>query len=177
MNILLAPHNDDEALFCSYIIQQNNPLVIVVTDGMNMIHKGITPEIRREETLRAMEILGASVLFLGLHDDKLTPSQVAFALKGIKPSWVFAPAVYKHGHIGHNIVGQVALDLWKDKVIKYATYQVNDFELKGDIAVYPTKKEECLKELALKEYRTQNVDGVAKVHFDAVKGKPEYFIK
>jgi LmbE family N-acetylglucosaminyl deacetylase len=177
MDIFLAPHNDDETLFGAFSIIRNKPLVIIVTDGMKMIDKGIDFMMRRNETLNAMRILKASVLFLGLEDDCLTDSKVELSLKGLKPDTVFAPAVYLYGHTGHNIVGRVALKLWGDKVVKYATYQTNDFELKGDIAVNPSPMEKELKERALAEYVSQNIEGIAKVHFDAVRGKPEYYIK
>ena len=36
MKILLAPHNDDEALFAAYTIMREHPLVIVVTDGYRL---------------------------------------------------------------------------------------------------------------------------------------------
>lgn len=175
MDILLAPHNDDECLFCAYTIMRYKPLVIIVTDGMNMQSKGIDFIMRRQETVDAMKVLGASVVFLGLRDDTFEDIDLEMAIEGLKPDRVFAPAVYNNGHIGHNIVGRVALKLWGDKVIKYATYEYPNLTLQGDITITPSNGEALLKTKALLAYPSQIA--VNKVHFDAVAGKPEYYIK
>jgi LmbE family N-acetylglucosaminyl deacetylase len=150
------------------------PLVIIVTDGMNMTERGITPDLRRRETLRAMEVLNASALFLGIKDDRGGANDVMNALAALKPEIVFAPAVYPKGHIWHNIVGQVAMALFPEKLCKYATYQTDDYSLKGDIMIMPTPKEKELKDKALAMYESQH--SIAAIHFQEVKNKPEWYV-
>jgi LmbE family N-acetylglucosaminyl deacetylase len=121
-----------------------------------------------------MAVLGAEVLFLGIPDKYLNERILIDTIKGLKPEFVFAPAVYPKGHPDHNLVGKVAINLWGKGVNKYATYQTNDFALKGDIAVEGVGDEPKLKQLALSKYKSQHQ--LARVHFEAVKGKPEYYI-
>jgi LmbE family N-acetylglucosaminyl deacetylase len=178
MDILLAPHNDDECLFTAYTIMRHKPLVVVCTDGMNYSHKGVDFVARRRETLNAMEVLGARVLFLGLRDDCLEEADLELAIEGLKPARVFAPACYPNGHKGHNIVGKVALELWGSKVVKYATYEYpNTYILTGDIPVKPRNgKEALLKATALSKYVSQ-INSEAIVHFKTVANTLEYYIK
>ena len=73
--ILFAPHNDDEALFTSFICMREKPLVVIVTDSWKQFNRGekdITAEVRRNESVEAMKILGCQVVFLGIPDNKLT---------------------------------------------------------------------------------------------------------
>ena len=174
-SVLLSPHNDDETLFCAYTVMRYKPLVVVVTDCMNMEDKGIDFMLRRRETLEAMSILGADVIFLGLRDDMFDDLDLEMAIEGLKPDKVFAPALYPNGHKTHNLVGKVAERLWKYKLIKYATYEYPELTLKGDIAITPSKEEELLKTKALLAYTSQI--RVNKIHFDMIAGKPEYYIK
>ena len=63
-SIFLAPHNDDEALFGSFTIIREKPLVVIITDSWiqpNRGEKGCDAETRWNETKKAMEILGAPV--------------------------------------------------------------------------------------------------------------------
>jgi LmbE family N-acetylglucosaminyl deacetylase len=172
-SILLAPHADDETLFCAYTIMRYKPLVIIVTDSM----KGTDFMLRRKETLEAMKILGADVIFLGLRDDTLDELDLEMAIEGLRPEAVYAPAQYPNGHKAHNIVGSVAKRLWKDRLFKYATYEYpNENVLTGDIIINPSKVEIELKDKALLAYTSQ-INSQAIVHFKTVRNKPEYYIK
>lgn len=177
MKILLAPHNDDEALFASYIIQREHPLVIIVTDGARHEQRGIAPTAqRRQESIDAMDIFGVPVMFLGISDNALTYDILFRRLKwfGTEIEKVYAPAIIEDGNPDHNIVGEVAKDLWDHAghVEFYSTYSIKDLEPRGKTAIIPTPEEEALKEQALSKYISQlRCNGG---HFAAVKGKPEY---
>lgn len=177
MRILLAPHNDDEALFASYIIMRMRPLVIVVTDGMIHQLRGIaTREQCRKESIDAMAILQAPVAFLGIDDTKLTKQILIERLRPLcdqsKECVVYAPEVIENGNEQHNIVGQVADILWGDKVVHYSTYTKDDLTPRGKIAVVPSEEEALIKVAALRWYKSQlKCNGP---HFDAVVGENEY---
>ena len=69
-SIILCPHNDDEALFCSSLIIRYNIPVIIVFDSFvqEKRNKLITKEIRRKESENAMKILGGGLMFWGYRD-------------------------------------------------------------------------------------------------------------
>jgi len=176
MDIWLASHNDDETLYGAYTIMREKPLVVIVTDGYLHVPKGVQPEDRRQESIRAMLILEAPVVFLGLHDDNLKEYEIYTRLCNLKNiDKVYAPAVYEDGHKHHNMVGRVALELWGFKVGKYATYTMDNPVPQGNIEVVPSEEERLLKSLALKEYDSQLK--LNKLYFDAVDGKSEWLIR
>jgi len=178
--ILLSPHNDDETLFSSYIILREKPLVIIVTDGYSQMergHKTITPELRKSETLNAMKILEADVGFLGLRDTAIHCDNLKEKLIIFNPDIIYAP--YPNSvNQQHNLVGNVAEELWGDKVKFYATYTKQEEYTKetlapnGDIEIKPTQKEMELKNKALDCYKSQM--RLCNLHFLAVRNKSEY---
>jgi LmbE family N-acetylglucosaminyl deacetylase len=174
MKLLLAPHNDDEALYCAFTIMRLKPLVVIVTDSAKHLQRyGITAQERRSETIEAMKILGATVLFLGIPDDNLTEEVLSERLKHLDPEMVFAPAI-QGGNADHDTVGKVADNLWGDKVKHYATYTREDPVPSGNSVVIPTAVEISRKHEALKKYPTQlKVNGM---YFISVMGKPEYYV-
>ena len=170
--IVLAPHNDDECLFCAYTIIREKPLVIVVTDGFNQTIYGVKTDWleRRRESIRAMGILGASVMFMAIRDIDLTEDLFYERLKYLNPDKVYAPAL-EGGHQAHDIVSRVAQRLFKD-VTYYYTYSRQELFAKGKIEVIPTQEEIELKNKALDEYKTQL--NMKEPHFEMVKGKSEW---
>lgn len=122
--LLLAPHSDDEVLFASFSILHYQPdIVIIAGDPDRRIR-----EIRERETRLALNHLGArgkvwwwphvegQIDKRALKHDLL---DTLFALYGT----VFAPAVEPHGHLEHNMVGEVALEVYGPKhVVSYLTY-------------------------------------------------------
>lgn len=172
MKILLAPHNDDEALFAAFTIMREKPLVIVVTDGYIQLDRGVGPHERRYETIDAMRILSAPVVFLGIPDTGLTPEVLKARLAGLDPELVYAPAVYPNGNKGHNVVGSVAMELWPNKVKLYHTYELNRLYIDRDNAILPSLSELETKNRALDAYKSQL--RLNKPHFDAVRGLPEH---
>lgn len=183
--ILLSPHNDDESLFASYIILREKPLVIIITDGyaqsVKRHHTSITPELRKQETLCAMKILGAKTEFFGISDLSLNHANIKNKLVVLDPDVVYAP--YPNSkHEQHNLVGNVAYELWGDRVQFYATYTkqkvytVETLAIKGDIEIKPTEEEKALKNKALDCYKSQlKLSG--SIHFLAVRNKSEYLCK
>jgi LmbE family N-acetylglucosaminyl deacetylase len=176
-HLLLAPHSDDESLFASYIIQKFKPLVLIITDAYKHEAKygkedGIL--VRRKESEEAMKILGVDIEFLGIPDNALYLDNLIVNLEDYKiKGKVFAPAL-QGGHTDHDIVSLATKEVWGDRVVYYATYTKESLEPKGDIPIIPTKKEEEKKAAALACYKSQLK--VNKHHFDAVRGKPEYYI-
>ena len=178
--ILLSPHNDDETLFAAYIILREKPLVVIATDGyaqMERSHKEITPELRKNETLCAMKILGAEVEFFGIRDTLINHESLKRKLATFNPEIVYAP--YPNSvHEQHNLVGNMAYELYGNRVKFYATYtkqEVYNIETlapKGDIEIKPTKEEMELKNQALDCYKSQI--RLCNEHFIAVRNKSEY---
>lgn len=176
MDILISPHNDDETLFASLLIMRRKPLVIIVTDGEKHLYKyGLPIEQRRQESIEAMQILGASVMFLNIPETKLTEEILTERLKYIKPEgFIYAPAVDPEGNFDHNVVGAVADKLWGSKVVHYSTYKLSDLTPQGDIELHFNPEERAKKELALNKYTSQLTYN--RPHFDAVKDKCEYLV-
>jgi LmbE family N-acetylglucosaminyl deacetylase len=174
VNILLSPHNDDEVLFAAYSIMRMKPLVIVVTDSVRHLERyGITAEDRRKESITAMEILEAPVMFLGIPDDKLCFPDLQTRLKNLKfNGLVYAPAI-TGGNDEHDTVGAVAISLWADRAVQYMTYTKDNPKSKGSIKVDPIPIEIDLKNKALQQYKSQL--RINKIYFDAAFNAPEYY--
>ena len=175
-NLLLAPHSDDEALFASYIILKFKPLVVVVTDATKHQAKfgdwsGILA--RRKETEAAMKIFGVDVEFLGIPDNALYLDNLVVNLEDYEVTGkIFAPAL-QGGHADHDTVALAADKVWEDQVTYYSTYTKDNLTPEGGLAIIPSKQEEELKNKALECYVSQLK--INKPHFDAVRGKPEYY--
>ncbi len=175
MKILLSPHNDDEALFCSFTILREKPLVIIVTESHRQAQRGGLPHIRRAETVKAMALLGAPVVFLGIPDDRLTADLLCQRLAHFTDvEKVWAPAFYLNGNPDHNAVSKAADILWGEKVICYSTYRLDDLEPQGTTEITPTEEEAAIKDAALNCYASQLV--LTPEHFAAVRGKSEYYV-
>jgi LmbE family N-acetylglucosaminyl deacetylase len=176
-SIFLAPHNDDESLFGAFTLIRERPLVIVVTDSYIQSDRGdigCTAEIRRQETINAMAITGCPVVFLGIKDTELTMFSLTERLRPFNPDVVYAPALQGGNH-QHDIVGLVAKDLFGTKCKHYCTYTKTELYTTGTIEIRPTPDELALKEKMLACYTSQ-VDLVStRPHFDAVRGKSEWF--
>ncbi len=178
INLFLAPHNDDEALFGAFTIMRENCHVIICTDSWIQFNRGqadITAEVRWQETCNACYILRCPVLRLGQRDDTVTDESLAIALERFVPiaNKVYAPAI-QHGNIHHDMVSRVAQQLFGDKVIQYTTYTPTVLHTVGNIEVIPTPEETLIKNRALECYVTQM--RINRPHFDAVFGKTEWLM-
>jgi LmbE family N-acetylglucosaminyl deacetylase len=171
--LFLAPHNDDEALFGAYTIMRRKPIVVIVTDSWIQFGRGqgITAKQRRQETIDAMNLLCAPVEFLGIRDNELDNGNLISALQCYSPDKVYAPQPNSK-NVQHNLVGEIAHQLWNGKVIFYSTYTTENLTPKGKIEIVPKPEEIEMKNRALDCYKSQiriNND-----HFVAVRGKSEY---
>lgn len=177
-NILLAPHSDDEALFASYIIMREKPIVVIVTDGTSHLKKfNISLEDRRAESINALKKLGQNYFdFLRIPEEDLTEERLLrelrlpmLALDRIDK--IYVPAL-QGGHPHHDLISHVATKLYGKKCLYYSTYQKNDLEPVGELEIIPTKEEKQIKEEALQCYASQLK--INPHHFEAVKNKSEY---
>lgn len=176
--ILIAPHNDDEALFASFTCLREKPLVIIVTDSWKQFNRGeknITAEARRQESIDGMTVLGCAVHFLAIPDNKLTRTELRKKLREFHPTTVYAPAI-QGGNAQHDLVGATALECFPN-VIQYTTYSKASDYTTGEAEIIPTPEELELKNQALECYRTQMSYERTAHHFHAVKGKSEWLIK
>lgn len=174
--VVLAPHNDDEALFCAFLLMRVRPLVIIVTDSYIQPHRGdlgCTSEIRRQETINAMNLIGVPVVFLGIKDTELTEDLLRERLKGFRPEQVYAPAI-QGGNFHHDIVGKVALELYGERCEHYCTYTKTELHTTGIVEIKPTEQEINLKNKMLECYQSQLNLNSTRPHFDAVFGKSEW---
>lgn len=179
IDLFLSPHNDDETLFGAYTLMRKKPLVVIATDSYIQQNRGenITAIQRFQETVNAMKILGCSVVRLGIRDDIADEWALIDRLAGFKNvGIVYAPEV-QGGNPIHDLLGQVAIKVFGDKVKQYATYSKKELYTTGSEEVKPTQEEIDLKEKALDCYASQINLLATAPHFEAVRGgKSEWFI-
>lgn len=170
MTILFSPHNDDESLFACYTIMREKPLVVVVYDGYQHQRKfNIGVNVRRNESIMAMKLLGVKVEFMGLSDDEsYDPYEMETLFKKYEADKIYIPAIGKNPQ--HNLVSSVCSSVFKD-VVRYCTYDDN-LQQKGSIEVIPTDEEIELKNKCLDCYISQLK--INPHHFEAVRNKSEY---
>ena len=157
--IFLAPHNDDEALFGAFTIMREKPSVFIITESYiqpNRGEVGCDAETRWEESKKAMQILGAMVIRVGIKDFELQAGNLANFFKGTYGTVekVYAPAL-QSGNPHHDMVSVAAKEIWGDKVVFYSTYAPGQFFTKGDIEIKPTPEEMEKKIQALACYTSQ----------------------
>lgn len=182
MNIFLSPHNDDEALFGSYIIQRSKPLVIVCFDGTQHEEKfGITVKERQAESEAACKAMGVKVQFLEIPDNlsdeesRVLLYQKLMRVLPFQIGWediatIFVPSE-TGGNRHHDIVSRVLRD--GDGLMYYSTYTKEDNgPVPGEMAINPTESEKEMKEFALSCYPSQHK--INPQFFESVKNKPEY---
>lgn len=162
--LFLAPHNDDEALFGSYIIQSYKPEVVIITDSYIQPERGETAcskEARQAESNAAMNILGAPVEFLHVPDKDMTDEVCEAALQKFVPpmyepspfDMVFAPAL-EGGNFAHDIVARVADKLFSN-VMHYSTYTKDRDYPEGTIEIWANDEMRAKKLAALQCYISQ----------------------
>ena len=170
---LLAPHNDDEALFASYTIMRFKPKVIVVTRSIKQETRHIRYHTRNNETRLAMETLGVEFELFDIPETELTVDNLSERLQTLTANIIFAPAL-QGGHPHHDIVCIASDNVFGGKVIHYATYTKDNLTPVGNIEIIPTQEEIELKNKALDCYASQFPWNQS--HFDAVRNKSEYWI-
>ena|SRR3990167_9831140 len=179
-SLAIIPHEDDESLFLAYTLMRERPLVLVVTSGWIQYLRGnlgCHEDTRRAETVRAMEILGCPVAFLGIKDTELTEELFR---KRIGPfarlefERIYAPAI-QGGNPQHDLIGKIAGQSFSNCTY-YTTYTKTELWTKGEIEVVPTEEEKALKIKALECYKSQINLGATRPHFLAVINKSEWLI-
>lgn len=182
MKILLAPHNDDEALFAAFTLIREKPLVVVVTDSFIQERRDsrVTSIRRRAESVAACAILRCSVMFLGIRDDApgaTMPDVIAERLRDFANiEEVYCPAL-QHGHPHHDFVNLAAKRVFSEgrtkPVIEYCTYSPKApfYANIGNRRIEGTSSEWALKREALACYPSQVWSAN---HFYAVNGQPEW---
>lgn len=140
--LLLAPHNDDETLFASFLIQRERPLVVVCFKATKQTWQGVTGATRERETQAALEQLHPGYRADGYeqwHDlddsDPMTrPSSlrilgrlITAQVEAMHATKIVAPAVEPvGGHPQHDAVGIVASEVAQRFDIpleRYSTYR------------------------------------------------------
>ena len=139
MKLAVIPHNDDEAIWCSFTLMKERPMVVIVFDSYVQVQRGnpgADAQTRRFETLHALLELGlientdvhpSQVTFLGLRDDAPDYGYLRAWLKQRRDDGQFdciiCPAWEQDGHEQHNGVARVCRDLWPaEQRTEYLTY-------------------------------------------------------
>lgn len=162
--VLFAPHNDDEALFCSFTIQRVQPLVVVCYRSVVQNDLGITADERESETAAAMRALGSDSTrwhqWQFPDDGSTTDEQIEGNMWGLldpmsddKPA-VFVPSASPRGHRDHNQINRVAHTVFDD-VTEYCTYDYGGPKHRSRNEVEPTGDMILRKLNALACYRSQ----------------------
>lgn len=127
--LIIAPHPDDETLGCGGLIARRaaegrRVVVAVVTDGRALFRRfGVTDPseaevsaMRKAETLRAVEILGADtgdVRFLDFENERLHEEravalrEIVALLRDVGPAEVYMPSDVE-GHREHVLTNEIA---------------------------------------------------------------------
>lgn len=177
--IFLSTHNDDESLFGAYTLMRYKPLVIIVTDSYIQPERGdinCTAEIRRKETINAMNLAGCPVVFLGIRDTELTEQILAERLQYFNPETIYIPAL-QGGNLQHDLVNRVALHLFgRERCEQYCTYTKTELWTTGSWEIQPSQPEIELKNKMLDCYRSQLNLSSTVSHFNAVRNKSEWLL-
>ena len=155
-DVVIAPHNDDEALFCAYPCIQYSPLVIVCL--RSHVEAGWRPpviyETRERESAAACEILGCEYEQWGHPDNAPDWKALRADLERLAPTRVWAPLPEEGGHPHHNFIGALAGALWP-QTIYYATYTHAGGKTTTGTRVVPKKGWEERKREAMACYASQ----------------------
>ncbi len=131
--LLLQPHSDDAVLFASWLCLKHRPHVVTVLRSVVQESNGITHAEREAEDVRAFRVLGVTHEQWTMGDadprwDDLSAQMSHLRDGGVIPGFpegdVFAPWPEKGGHEHHNRIGELARDIFGDRVTFYTTYRV-----------------------------------------------------
>lgn len=158
--LLLSPHNDDETLFAAYSCLARRPHVIVCLYSVLQERRGgPDASVRMSETEAAMKILGCSWEQWQFSDAERVPrNTVEIWLRNLleKYETVIAPAVHEGGHEHHNLIGELALEVWgPENVLPYTTYIRGRGRISGSRPIDPDPEWIAKKHLALACYPSQ----------------------
>jgi LmbE family N-acetylglucosaminyl deacetylase len=169
--LLLAPHQDDETLFASFLILRRQPEIIVCYRSVLQEANGISAEEREAEMQAALVHLGCDGFTQWpWGDDELHADEIEedlWATLDQEFEEVFAPARGSQGNEQHNLIADLADKVYGRKnVTHYTTYRVG-----GERDTLGTEVEFepdwiALKLRALACYRSQMRAGPARMWLD-----------
>lgn len=164
MNVLFAPHNDDETLFAAYTVMRHECMVVVCLRSRLQEERGGPKWIKREaETLQALVQLGVPTFRQWEIGDDIAEHVMEGHLRGemvalskrIEVERVWAPAMEPGGHWQHNLVGAMAEEVFgPERTSFYLTYVRGEGRSRGR-EVVPTPEMMVAKLNALACYRSQ----------------------
>ena len=160
--LLLSPHNDDEVLFASYLCLRYHPHVIVCLRSGVQERYGVYASEREEETEEAMRHLGCTWEQWPYQDQSFDHFRGIGALRGGFEALAgqydhcFAPAVELEGHEQHNLIGQLAREVFGDRITHYLTYTRDGGRSRDGVPNEPDEPEWIAAKMqALACYRSQ----------------------
>lgn len=178
--VLLAPHNDDEVLFASGILEEFRPTVVIVTDAIRHSERLGNPDFwltRRMESCKAVQMYDLPIIFLGIPDTELNATRFWNRMR-LRVPWgtLIAPDWYSANE-DHNLIGET---IYKNCPLSffYPTY-TKELEtkptLKVEIEYKPEGEHRQKKIQALECYETQW--RMNKAHFEAALKQSEYLCR
>jgi LmbE family N-acetylglucosaminyl deacetylase len=131
--LLLAPHSDDETLFCCWTLLREHPdVVICLQDPEDAKGRSI-------ETQMAMDTLRhkGNLIFWDHKEQATDPSDLLNSLAEIRQyyEWCYAPQPEPGGHEEHNAVGFAAKKLFGENITYYKTYTRSTGRSRGSVEV------------------------------------------
>ncbi len=156
MDVLLAPHQDDETLFAAYACLEHKPLVICVLRSFVEASwpDGPTWETREAEQRAACQILGVDLVQWEFRDDPPPWDLIEREIIALRTESVFAPLPEPGGHPHHNEIGTMAVQRFKH-VKLYSTYTHEFGKTTTGTLVVPEPGMEEVKREAMACYRSQ----------------------
>lgn len=171
MKVFLSPHNDDESLFGAFSLLREHPLVVICLRSQTQASRGdeITYQQRERETACAMNILGCEHVQWPVSDLDPDWADVRERLEDLDATMhitdVYAPAWEPNGHLQHNVIAKMALDVFgHDRVARYLTYTTLGKSKRG-VQVEYEPAWVLLKLQALECYQSQIVHPLQAEHF------------
>lgn len=171
IQLLLSPHNDDEALFASYIALREQPKVIVCLLGARK-QDYPHPMERVAESAAAAEILGYELEQLYLPCDPPLWDIVEMLLRQQpEPDRVWVPVPEPGGHSQHNKLARLTHEIWPGKLSYFSTYRCEEsgYPIRtehGTLVEVEDDEWPSLKHAALACYQTQIQRDGTRMHFE-----------
>jgi LmbE family N-acetylglucosaminyl deacetylase len=173
--LLLAPHNDDEALFASYLLLRHRPHVVVCLRSHVQEQRGygITALEREAETDCALTKLGVGWEQWPYLDSRPDWAAIRKRIRELAAGYdhVFAPAPEQDGHEQHTRIGEIASEVCGGKVTHYLTYTRGGGRSTWGVPVQAAPGWDWVKRDALACYESQAAHPSTAAHFTGPIGE------